>query len=200
MSEFSDPAPIFGLVLAGGRSRRMGRDKAALDYHGVPQARWAHRLLAASCERAYVSVRADQRAQPAFTGLPLISDDDRVAGPAAGLLAAWRHAPSAAWLILAADLPLVDSATLDALIEGRDTRAPATAFCHPDGTPEPLCTIWEPAARLLVERAAADGEVSLRRMLAGATILAPPDATRLASANSPIEEAAVRRRLAAPVP
>jgi len=41
--------PLQGLVLAGGRSSRMGRDKAALDFHGEPQVHWAYRLLGPHC-------------------------------------------------------------------------------------------------------------------------------------------------------
>jgi len=140
-------------------------------------------------------VRADQRAEPVFAGLALVSDDGAAEGPAAGLLAARRFAPGSAWLALATDMPLVDPATLAALVAGRDPQAVATAFLHADGTPEPLCTIWEPRARQLLERAAATGSASLRRLLGGARLLAAPDPARLASVNSPAEEAAARGRL-----
>ena len=76
-----------------------------------------------------------------------MSDDGATEGAAAGLLAAWRLAPGSAWLTLAADMPLVDDVTLGALVAGRGPGAIATAFRHADGTPEALCTIWEPRAR-----------------------------------------------------
>jgi molybdopterin-guanine dinucleotide biosynthesis protein A len=55
-------APLYGLVLAGGRSSRMGRDKAALRYEGQTQLERAMALLSAHVARAYVSVRPDQKA------------------------------------------------------------------------------------------------------------------------------------------
>jgi molybdopterin-guanine dinucleotide biosynthesis protein A len=51
----SGTAPLYGLVLVGGKSRRMGRDKAALAYHGgVPQARRTAALRAEVCERVFL--------------------------------------------------------------------------------------------------------------------------------------------------
>ena len=49
--------PIYGLVLAGGRSTRMQRDKAALLYHGRTQIEWAMDLLRPHVEKVFLSVR-----------------------------------------------------------------------------------------------------------------------------------------------
>ena len=51
--------PLYGLVLTGGRSTRMGRDKAALEYGGQAQADRAFDLLARVCDKVFVSARAD---------------------------------------------------------------------------------------------------------------------------------------------
>src|SRR6185295_4608183 len=53
-------ASIYGLVLAGGASTRMLRDKAALSYHGKPQLQWSWELLDQRCQRTFISGRADQ--------------------------------------------------------------------------------------------------------------------------------------------
>ncbi|MBV8742152.1 MAG: NTP transferase domain-containing protein, partial [Sinobacteraceae bacterium] len=53
--------PLFGLVLAGGRSARMQRDKATLAYHGTSQLEWAVQRLKPCVERVFVSVRPDQQ-------------------------------------------------------------------------------------------------------------------------------------------
>lgn len=194
-------APLYGLVLAGGRGARLGCDKGGLDYHGSPQAQWAFALLQRFCVRVYVSVRTEQVAEPAFAGLPAVVDAVS-RGPASGLAAAARFAPRAAWLVLAADLPLVDGATLGALRAARRADCAATAFRHPDGTLEPLCAIYEPSVLVRLatygEDAGDPGDgISLRRLLedAGTATLEAPEPSRLRSVNTPADDAAVRARL-----
>lgn len=182
--------PLWGLVLAGGRSRRLGRDKARVDYHGLPQLRWAYERLAECCAEVRVSVRDLDAAAP-FRALGLIADSGRLEGPAAGLASASRAHPDVAWLVLAVDMPLIDLAMLDALVAARDPRGLATVFVHADGTPEPLCAIWEPA---VATELAAAGHASLRRLLEGAAhrAIVPATPARLMSVNSPADERAAR--------
>ena len=60
----ANTAPIYALVLAGGHSKRMQRDKAALIYHGRSQLEWAVSFLQPHVERVFVSVRPDQTNDP----------------------------------------------------------------------------------------------------------------------------------------
>ncbi len=190
-------APVWGLVLCGGEGRRLGRDKGLVEYHGVSQARWAYGLLAAVCERAYVSVRVDQASGEAYAGLPLVTDVGG-RGPAAGLGAAWAQWPDVAWLVLAADLPLVSEGMLNELLRMRNSSAFATGYRHGDGVLEPLCTIWEPRARPAVRAALDSGSASLRRLLESSRpeTLDIVDPVQLRSVNTPQDEAELRARLA----
>lgn len=188
---------LLGLVLAGGASRRMSRDKGTLRYHDAPQAVHAWQLLTDVCGRAYVSTNARRAAEAPYSGLPLIVDVGEYRGPASGLEAAWERHPNAAWLTLAVDMPLVDRALLDELVAARDPSACATAFRHDDGVIEPLCTIWEPAARgPLLERLAA-GDASLRRFLEAhaVALIAPSDPAKLRSIDDPAGHAALVKSL-----
>jgi molybdopterin-guanine dinucleotide biosynthesis protein A len=139
---------LFGLVLAGGASTRMRTDKAALQYHGRPQLRWAFELAIKVCTASFVSVRPDQRDDATRASFPQIVDRQPGIGPIAGISAALLEHPKAAWLVLACDLPFLTERTLQHLIAQRDLHKVATAYrsAH-DGLPEPLCAIWEPAAR-----------------------------------------------------
>ena len=139
---------LFGLVLAGGASTRMRTDKAALQYHGQPQLRWAFELAMKVCTASFVSVRPDQRDDATRASFPQIVDRQPGIGPIAGISAALLEHPKAAWLVLACDLPFLTERTLQHLIAQRDLHKVATAYrsAH-DGLPEPLCAIWEPAAR-----------------------------------------------------
>lgn len=149
--------PLRGLVLAGGRSSRMRRDKAALAYAGRSQLEQAFALLSRHVVEAFVSVRGDQRDEPLRASLPQIIDQHADLGPLAGIIAAQRQQPRSAWLVLACDLPFLDDSVLATLVAGRDPSADATAYrsAH-DGLPEPLCAIWEPrTAAALLEHATA---------------------------------------------
>ena len=166
-----NPAPpLYGLVLAGGRSTRMQRDKAALQYQpGESQLDAAMKLLAPRVSQAFVSVRADQRSDTTRAAYAQIVDGGDVEGPIAGIIAAFAAQPDAAWLVLACDLPFLDAPTLDALITARDAARDATAFrSSHDGLPEPLCAIYEPRARAGLTAHIAGGRTCPRKFLINA--------------------------------
>jgi molybdopterin-guanine dinucleotide biosynthesis protein A len=187
-------APLYGLVLAGGRSTRMGRDKAALPFDGRAQLERAFGLLEPLTARSFVSVRADQREDPLRARYPQIIDaPESPEGPAAGIRSAQLAHPAAAWLVVACDLPLLDAATLQHLIARRDPARAATAFrSSRDGTPEPLCAIWEPASAAPFAAALTAGRNCPRKFLMSADtlLLEQPFARRLDNVNTPAELAA----------
>jgi len=186
---------VYGLVLAGGRSTRMGRDKAAIAWHGQPQLEIAWRLLAACTERAFVSVRAEQAGDPLREALPRIVDGEIGQGPIAGIAAAQAAHPGAAWLVLACDLPFLDTACLQHLLAQRQPARMATAYrSSHDGLPEPLCALWEPSSRSRVQAFIAAGRHCPRKLLIeGDTALVDlPDARALDNINTPGELAAAR--------
>jgi len=105
--------PLFGLVLAGGASTRMQRDKAAISYHGKAQLHWAYELLTGFCAATFISVRPDQRDEPTRASLPQIVDAQPGIGPLAGISPALTQHPKAAWLVVACDLPFLNAAILE---------------------------------------------------------------------------------------
>ena len=182
--------PVRGLVLAGGRSTRMGRDKAALVYRGRDQLTVTLALLAEAGVPGWLSVRAGQTADPSRARHPQIVDGPEGEGPIAGILAALRSAPEAAWLVLACDLPFLDAGTLRALLEARDPTRVATAFrSGHDGLPEPLCAVWEPRAIAPLLRHVADGGRCPRKFLLAqdARLVALPRRDALDNVNSAAE-------------
>lgn len=136
-------APLYGLVLAGGRSRRMGRDKALLEHNGQSQLERMMALLAGCAERAFVSTGKDQRDEPERRRFAQVVDRYDDMGPLAGILSAMDEYPDADWLVVACDLPNIDTATLRFLIDNRSLDKPFTAFTSShDGLPEPLCAVY----------------------------------------------------------
>jgi len=194
---------LYGLVLAGGRSSRMLTDKAALAYGGQPELARAFALLAPRVQKTWISVRADQRDERLRMAYPQIVDGPTGAGPVAGIIAAQALHPEAAWLVLACDLPLLDAATLDQLIAGRDATRLATAFrSSTDGLPEPLCAIYEPASHEPLLRHVAAGSHCPRKFLLAhdAVLLEAARPHALDNANTPQDAQAARAALAATGP
>lgn len=140
-----DAKSLFGLVLAGGKSTRMGQDKSVLEYFGRPHQDVLYEMVDAICERTFLSVRKDQH-DPKFQG-EFILDEDQFRGPFNGLLSAHKRYPEVAWLVVACDLPFMDEGTLNQLVTSRKPALMATAMAtHATGLPEPLVAIWEPRA------------------------------------------------------
>ena len=185
-------APLYGLVLAGGRSSRMGQDKAALTAGRSTQLEQAMALLAPHVARAFVSVRKDQRSDPLRARFEQIEDTRENLGPIAGIIAAQQRHPQCAWLVLACDLPLLDAATLGFLLRNRASERLATAFRSSyDRLPEPLCAVYEPASAGALAAYVARGHNCPRKFLAGADVLLldEPNPRALDNANTPEEYA-----------
>lgn len=179
-------APVYGLVLAGGKSQRMGQDKALLNYHGAPQFEYIHNLLAQHCAEVYLSCREDQVNK--FPGFNIIKDTFTGLGPFGAILSAFRENPNVAWLVIAVDLPLVDSAFLSELLSGRNPSKQASAFLNPaTNFPDPLITIWEPRSYATLLQFLAQGYSCPRKVLINSEIelLESVQAEKLRNVNSP---------------
>lgn len=181
--------PLYGLVLAGGRSSRMRVDKSSLCYQGDTQSEHCFRLLGNFCEKVFISNRKAQENQAGHRGLPQIHDSFWGIGPLGGILSAMQFQSEVAWLVLACDLPYVDHETIAGLVQSRNAAKDATAYHHEDQVIEPLCTIYEPRCRTLLLETYAQCCFSPLKALFGAKIdvLAPADPKHLINANFPEE-------------
>ena len=133
-----------GLVLAGGKSVRMGYDKGMIVWYGKEQQYYLADMLKNVCNEVYISCRSDQQKE-INTTYQTITDTFTGLGPYGAILSAFREKPDVAWLVVACDLPLLDLATLQYLNDHRSSSSIATTFESPyNSLPEPLITIWEP--------------------------------------------------------
>ena len=172
-----------GVVLAGGASRRMGRDKAALAVNGETLAARAARRLLGVCPRVVIA----DGGRGLVPGLPSLPDAP-AAGPAAGILGAARAWPGHPLLVLACDLPRVSEALLRELVRhlpaaegGEGPYAPhapdvpyapdAGAAADPDWIVprwerglEPLCALYRPAALAALAAAVERGIAAPHRL------------------------------------
>lgn len=137
-------AKLNGLVLAAGKSRRMGTDKGLIKYHRQAQRMHIYQLLNYFCDKVYMSIREDQQRE-FDSSVQCIIDKNHYPGPFNGIMSAHLKYPKAAWLVLACDMPLVDKNSIEKLIGKREVLQYATAYQASDKEfPEPLFAIWEP--------------------------------------------------------
>ncbi|MFQ6004263.1 MAG: molybdenum cofactor guanylyltransferase [Woeseia sp.] len=186
--------PLYGLVLAGGRSQRMGHDKALLRVEGETQLARAVRLLESFVDRVFVSTRRDQQDEPERCTFRQIVDRYEDLGPVAGILSAMEEHPGACWLVLACDLPNIDELTIRQLIAGRSSGHPFTAYrSSNDGLPEPLCALYAAGALAIVRTFVDAGVICPRQILVRSDthLLDQPRPDALDNINTPEDLARV---------
>jgi molybdopterin-guanine dinucleotide biosynthesis protein A len=180
--------PIYGLVLAGGESRRMGSDKALLVRDGQSQLAHIAALLDQVTDRVFVSTRGDQQDESERSRFAQIVDRYEDIGPIAGVMSALEEYPQADWLVVACDLPNIDEATLQFLIDNRSQEKPFTAFRSSyDDLPEPLCALYRSGCGSILRKFVDDGMVCPRKMLirSDTELLKQPDPRSLDNINTP---------------
>jgi molybdopterin-guanine dinucleotide biosynthesis protein A len=181
-----------GLVLAGGRSKRMGRDKASLSMNGKALVTHVVELTKQVCSQVFISLRPGQEdtLKTALGGAMPIHDQYGEIGPLGGILSALNAYPDTPWLVLAVDLPHLDRHTLEYLIMHRDSGKPFTAYRGRDDLPEPLCAIYEPQSRaILMDHFNNTRSLSPRKIFIEerAHLLSPPNPGALTNVNTPEE-------------
>ncbi|HEY4581607.1 MAG TPA: molybdenum cofactor guanylyltransferase [Lysobacter sp.] len=168
-----------GVVLAGGRSSRMGRDKALLAIDGGTLLDRAIALLRdAGATRVLVS--GDR---PAHDGIP---DAFPGLGPVGGIASVLTHVDDGAMLVVPVDMPALDVDTLCVLFEA----TAAVSAAHFVGHPLPWSAYVDARVRAQVAALAAGGEGPSMRALhaaVGGIEWPAPDAARLRNVNAPAD-------------
>lgn len=143
-----NPPEIYGLVLTGGKSSRMGQDKAFLDFNGKQQYQYTYDLMSQFFSKVFISCKEEQK-DLYNAEIEKIYDIYNDVGPMAGILSAMNKYPDKAWFVMACDLPSVNENAINNLLEQRNYMKYATAYISSsDKLPEPLCTIYEPKSKI----------------------------------------------------
>ena len=179
---------IYGLVLAGGKSRRMGEDKALLVRDGTSQLEHIAALLQALTDKVFVSTRAEQQDERVRRRFEQIVDQFDDIGPIAGILSAMQEYPHVDWLVVACDLPNVDDETIRFLLANRSVEQPFTAYrSSHDDLPEPLCAVYRTGADAIIRKFVDEGLVCPRKILmrSDTCLLSQPNPASLDNVNTP---------------
>ncbi|MCS7235980.1 MAG: molybdenum cofactor guanylyltransferase [Armatimonadota bacterium] len=199
MSGYRAGERLGGVVLAGGRSRRMGTDKALLPFAGTTLLGHVVRRIRTCCNPVYV-VASDPRRDFGLR-VPVVADRWPGHGPVAGIEAGLRACPTPCAAVVACDLPFVQPALLAGLadlMEGVDAAVPLT------DRPHPLCAVYRRDAAYAAEAVLEAGGGSVRHLLARIRVryvpeevLRPwdPDLLSFVNVNTPADYAAALARL-----
>ncbi len=176
-----------GLILAGGRSTRMGTDKSHLSFHRQPQWHYLVELLKPFCKHVFISCRKTQAED--FSAQSLLIDSYEI-GPLGGILTAFEYNAHESWLVAACDMPFVDHETIKFLVKNRNAQQTATAFQNPaTRLPEPLISLWEPSIYKSLTESFQQGQYSPLRVLnkENVNLLPCPNPQWLINVNTPAE-------------
>lgn len=143
---------MIGVVLAGGKSARLGQDKTQLVHGGQTLLQRAIGLLGRHCSQVYVSCRHPEKI---LHGVPVITDTTKRVGPLGGIVSCLQQLNTPI-LVLACDLPFMKDEYLQELIQARNScpgHFAVTAWQeHKSIFFQSLVAIYEPMALALLEK------------------------------------------------
>lgn len=146
---------LTGLILAGGQSRRMGRDKGLVSI-GVSGQTYVERsvqLLAPWVSDVYISLREEQHSLYSdLTGVRWIFDDGISVGPLRGLLSAHRRFSEADFLVLAVDMIYLKADHIRRLVKRAESEKCSLCYSQAAGLLEPLVGLYRSSDLMKIER------------------------------------------------
>jgi molybdopterin-guanine dinucleotide biosynthesis protein A len=177
--------PVWGCVLIGGRSSRMGRPKHLLeDQSGVTWLERTVRLLRPFVADVVLSGKGE--VPKSLNGLIRLPDIQGVAGPLSGILAAMRWRPAVSWLLVACDMPDISEDAVRWLLARRRPGVLGTVPRLREGGPvEPLLAHYDCRCLPLLEGLVRTGCLRIGMVAANANVETPvvPEHIRMSWRN-----------------
>ncbi len=143
------------IILAGGESKRMGRDKAALPFNGETLLQ----SVIASVQPLFAQTLVSVRELRGDVTLPQICDTQTGGGPLVGLISALEATTTPWAFVLACDMPFVAPALITHLASLRDQHHAVVPKAH--GHAQPLAALYARSALPLLQSSLASGNKSL---------------------------------------
>lgn len=185
-----DCLPVWGCVLIGGASTRMGRPKHLIKQDGRTWLEAAVSRLNKSCDRVVISGKGE--IPPALGSIPVIPDDPGLHGPIAGILSVMRWNPAVSWVVIGCDQPEISAAAVDWLLAYRNENMLAILpDLKGDGYVEPLLAYYDCRCRSYLEEIVARKIFRISKMIGRDGIMTPSPPVHLHDAwrnvNTPEE-------------
>lgn len=158
---------LYGLVICGGKSTRMGTDKSLIDYHGKAQRYYVYEMLEWICDKVFISCNSTQKESitDPYKMLADLPQYENI-GPMAGLLTAFNYYPDRDFLIVGCDYPFITTKDLKEFVKSVNHEKIASAFYNQDqALYEPLLAWYSHKSKNEIQRMYGNEEFSLQRFL-----------------------------------
>jgi molybdopterin-guanine dinucleotide biosynthesis protein A len=168
--EFKTTFPVsdlYGIVICGGKSSRMGMDKAMLDYHGKAQCYYVYEMLSMFCEKVLISC-TEQQAERMDVGYETLTDLSYYSdiGPMGGLLTALTSYSHQKFLVIGCDYPFLNKEELADFLQCCDHETVAAAFYNKkENLYEPLLAYYHNSIKSILLEMFESGQYSLQHFL-----------------------------------
>lgn len=186
---------IYGLVLAGGQSKRMGKDKARIIYHQKEQMYAVADMLSSMGLNTFISLNKTQQ-KDLDPNYSYIIDAYEDQGALGGILSAMELYPNKSFLVVGCDYPMLQRWDLHHLMFESRKKEQSMAYQVPN-SPLYLPTIAYYRANMLpiFKQAVAANQLKLQTILGNAKVLKlkPLNSIRFVTANTPEEEKQIKK-------
>ena len=150
---------LTGIILAGGKSLRMGTDKALIEINGQSMIKKAYLLLKDLCDEIILSTTGSYF----FKGIKKVSDEKPGLGPIGGIYSCLKQSGTDKNLVLAVDIPFVNQDILKFLIENIDN-SDVIFPLNELGKIEPLCAIYSKSILPAIEKMIQQGDFKVQNL------------------------------------
>ena len=158
---------LYGLVVCGGKSTRMGTDKSLIDYHGKPQRYYVYEMLEWVCDKVFIACNRAQ-ATSIIAPYQILADspDLENIGPMAALLTAFSTYPDKDFLVVGCDYPFITTKDLKEFEKALDRAQIASAFySEQNNVYEPLLAYYSERSGSEIQRMYSNKQYSLQHFL-----------------------------------
>ncbi|KAF0130305.1 MAG: molybdopterin-guanine dinucleotide biosynthesis protein A [Bacteroidetes bacterium] len=173
---------ITGIILAGGKSRRFGTDKAFALFRGRKMIEYSIAALQNLCNTLVISAGNENYMQ---FGFPVVADNFPEGGPLSGMEACMKAFPAKAYLVSGCDTPLADSALFKTLLQALGYYD-AVVLTDTSGKPEPLLGCYSASSYPVILDALKNKQHKVQDVLSqlNCLYLKATDPTALANINT----------------
>lgn len=152
---------IVGVIVAGGKSSRMGTNKALIELNGLPLIAHVARTMQHVFKRVFIV--ADDAEPYRFLRLPVYPDIFKDSGPLGGIHAGFVHSGAKSIFVAACDTPFISPALIEYIIHYPSEASVKVA--QMDGEVHPLCGWYDRSTMPYVQQALEANQLQVKKVL-----------------------------------